>query len=165
MLFATTLSSAFAQSPVVNPNIDMKGFLAISHEAAWYRENRRVTEAEFIRLSREPGTVILDARSREMFQLLHVKGAINLNFSDIAVDSLARIFPDKSQRILIYCNNNFASSPRAFASKLPSASLNLSTFITLHGYGYTNVYELEPLLDVKTTRIELMPSESNQGND
>ena len=123
-----------------------------------------VTESEFIRLSCEPGTVILDARSHAMFDLLHVQGAINLNFSDIAVESLAKTFPDKSQRILIYCNNNFANSPRAFASKMPSASLNLSTFVTLYGYGYTNVYELGPLLDAKTSKIELASNEAKKNN-
>jgi hypothetical protein len=157
MLLLAMVSAASAQSAVVNTNIDMSGFLATSREAARHREDRRVTEAEFIQFSREPGTVILDARSRAMFDLLHVKGAINLNFSDISLNSLSKTFPDKAQRILIYCNNNFANSPRAFESKSPSASLNLSTFITLYGYGYTNVYELGPFLDVKTTRIELVP--------
>jgi hypothetical protein len=157
MLLLAMVSVASAQSAVVNTNIDMSGFLATSREAARHREDRRVTEAEFIQFSREPGTVILDARSRAMFDLLHVKGAIDLNFSDISLNSLSKIFPDKAQRILIYCNNNFANLPRAFESKSPSASLNLSTFITLYGYGYTNVYELGPLLDVRTTRIELVP--------
>ncbi len=159
MLLLAMGSGAFAQSAVVNPNIDMPGFLAVSREAAKHREGRRVTEAEFIRFSQEPGTVMLDARSRAMFDLLHVEGAIHLNFSDITVESLAKTFPDKAQRILIYCNNNFANSPLAFASKSPSASLNLSTFSTLFGYGYTNVYELGPLLDVKTTRIKLVSSQ------
>jgi rhodanese-related sulfurtransferase len=160
LLLLALVPAAFAQTAVLNPNIDMKGFLAVSQAAAGYRESRRVTEAEFIRLSREPGTRILDARSHAMFDLLHVKGAINLNFSDIAVESLVKFIPDKSQRILIYCNNNFRNSPRAFAAKMPSASLNLSTFITLYGYGYTNIYELGPLLDVKATRIELVSSEA-----
>ena len=32
-------------------------------------------------------------------------------------------------------------------------ALNVQTFVNLHAYGYTNVRELGPLLDVKTTRI------------
>lgn len=163
-LFLALLSSAFAQSPIINTNIDMSGFLAIAWDAAVHRQNRRLTEEQFIQFSREPGTVILDARSRAMFDLLHVKGAINLNFSDITVDSLAKKFPSKAQRILIYCNNNFLNAPRAFESKAPGASLNLSTFSTLYGYGYTNVYELGPLLDVKTTRIELVPTEVSKAD-
>ena len=58
----------------------MEGYLRVSREAAQHRETRRVSEAEFIRMSREPGTVVLDARSREKFDELHVKGAINLPF-------------------------------------------------------------------------------------
>jgi hypothetical protein len=36
------------------------------------------------------------------------------------------------------------------------ASLNLSTYISLYTYGYTNVYELGPLLDAKVTKLELV---------
>jgi hypothetical protein len=60
---------------------------------------------------------------------------------------------------LIYCNNNFENSPRAFASKAPSASLNISTYTSLKSYGYTNIYELGPLLDVHNTAIPFDGSE------
>ena len=33
------------------------------------------------------------------------------------------------------------------------ALLNVTTFITLHSQGYTNVYELGPRLDVSTTQL------------
>jgi hypothetical protein len=147
-----------AQDSINNTNIDMQGFLTISQKAAAHRQQRRVSEAEFIRLSHEPGAIVLDARSREMFDLLHVKGAVNLSFPDITVESLARIIPDKGQRILIYCNNNFANEPRAFARKIAPASLNLSTYISLYSYGYTNVCELGPYVDIKQTKIEFVGS-------
>ena len=63
------------------------------------------------------------------------------------------MLPDKNQVILIYCNNNFVNAPKAFEDKRASVSLNVPTFITLHAYGYTNVFELGPLLDVTTTKI------------
>ena len=132
----------------------MEGYLRVSREAAKHRETRRVSEAEFIRMSREPGTVVLDARSRELYDRLHVKGAVNLSFPDIAVDSLARTLPDRNARILIYCNNNFANAPEAFPVKIARASLNLSTYIALYSYGYRNVYELEPLLDPGNSKLE-----------
>ena len=88
----------------------MPAFLRVSVEAANARESRRISEADFIRMSREPKTVVLDARSRERFDELHVKGAMNLSFPDIAIDSLHAAIPDKSTRILIYCNNNFAGA-------------------------------------------------------
>jgi rhodanese-related sulfurtransferase len=150
-----------------NPAIDMAGYLRTAQEAAQHRAKRRITEDEFLRMSREPGTIVLDARSREMYDLLHVRGAINLSFPDIDVESVKRTLPDKSARILIYCNNNFrvdgtnaaaANSAAAFPSKLPTASLNLSTYIALYTYGYRNVYELGPQLDPSTTKLPLVPT-------
>jgi rhodanese-related sulfurtransferase len=147
---------------LANPAIDIAGHLRFSAEAARHRETRRVSEDQFIRMSREPGTVILDARSREMYELTHVRGAINLSFPDIDVASLARTIPDKRTRILIYCNNNFSHMEAAFARKLMEASLNLYTYEALYIYGYRNVYELGPLLDYRTTKI---PFESAPGLD
>ena len=142
-------------SPVIkNPAIDMKGYLAVAAEAAQHRESRRLTEDEFIRMSREPGTIILDARSAEKYNELHIKGAINLSFPDLTVDSLNATLPDKNARILIYCNNNFVGQQKAFPTKIAIASLNLSTYIALYSYGYRNIYELGPLLDVKTSKLE-----------
>jgi len=137
-----------------NPAIDMEGYLRVSREAAAHRETRRVSEEEFIRMSREPGTVILDARSRERFDELHVKGAINLSFPDIAIESLRTLIPDRDTRILIYCNNNFENAPGPFLAKIARASLNLSTTIALYSYGYRNVYELGPLIDIKASKLE-----------
>jgi hypothetical protein len=117
-------AGADTRVPGANPAIDMEGYLRVSREAAQHRSTRRLTEGEFLRMSREPGTLVLDARSRERYDELHVKGALNLSFPDIAVESLARLIPDKATRILIYCNNNFANAEGPFPSKLPSASLN-----------------------------------------
>ena len=148
------LGTAMAQD---HPAIDMPGYLRIASEAAAHRATRRVSEAEFIRLSREPGTVILDARSREKYDELHVKGAVNLSFPDIAVETLRAAIPDVATRILIYCNNNFANAEGPFPAKLPSASLNLSTYIALYNYGYRNVYELAPLVDLRRSQLEFEP--------
>ena len=144
--------------PPPNPAIDMQGYLKVSNEAAQYRATRRLSEADFLRLSREPGTIVLDARSKQKYDLLHVSGAINLSFPDISAASLAATLPDKNARILIYCNNNFRNSERAFPSKMATASLNLSTYIALYTYGYRNVYELAPLLDAGNTQLELVAS-------
>jgi hypothetical protein len=147
---------------IVNPAIDMKGFLAVSDEAARHRETRRLTEEEFILMSQEPGTIILDARSSEMYKLLHVKGAINLSFPDLAIESLKNTIPDKDTRILIYCNNNFRGAQRPFASKAAPVSLNISTYITLSTYGYRNIYELGPLIDIAESKLEFETSVSRE---
>jgi hypothetical protein len=97
--------------------------------------------------------------------------------SPAGVRSLKRTLPDKSARILIYCNNNFrvdgidAAAPAgwlhdapgtpaalAFRPKTPIASLDLSTYIALYGYGYRNVYELGPQLDPSPTKLPLVPT-------
>ena len=154
--------------PPVNRAIDMPGYLKVAQEAAKHRQTHRVTEEEFIKMSQEKGTIILDARSKQMYDLLHVKGAINLSFPDIDIDSLKKVLPDKNARILIYCNNNFtdptaaafvpkeglnATARAAFRPKSAVASLNISTYIALYGYGYKNVYELAPLINPEKSKL------------
>jgi hypothetical protein len=143
---------------VSNPAIDMAGFLKVATEAALHRETRRVSEEDFLRMSGEPGTIVLDARSRQKYDELHVRGAVNLSFPDIATSSLERTIPDKATRVLIYCNNNFKNAEGPFPSKLPSASLNLSTYIALYNYGYRNVYELAPLVDPRSSKLSFESS-------
>jgi len=159
LIMIWAVSHADAQPKEIrNPSIDMTGYLRIADEAAKYRGSRRLTEDEFLKMSQEPDVVILDARSKQKYDELHIDGAVNLSFPDITVESLASLFPDKQQRILIYCNNNFVNAEEAFPRKMATASLNLSTYIALYTYGYRNVDELGPLLDVKTTRLKLVRS-------
>ena len=154
ILVVLTMAGAQRKPKIANPNIDMQGYLKAASEAAEYRESRRLTEDEFIRLSKEPETIVLDARSKEKYDELHVKRAINLSFPDIAIESLKKTIPDKKARILIYCNNNFRNAQGPFPSKLPSASLNISTYIALYNYGYRNVYELRETLELSASKLE-----------
>ncbi len=85
-----------------------------------------------------------------------------MSFPDITVESLRSTLPDKNTRILIYCNNNFVGEEKAFPTKASTASLNLSTYISLYSYGYRNVYELGPLLDIKTSKLEFVSSNTRQ---
>ena len=161
------------KSPIPNPAIDFDGYMKVAAQSAEHRQTRRLTEEDFIKMSAEKDTIILDARSKEKFDLLHIKGAINLNFSDINVDSLKEMIPNKDTKILIYCNNNFEDTPiparfrqqqgpngqpnavlpRPFMTKMKTASLNISTYIALYNYGYRNVYELGPQLNVEKVKI------------
>lgn len=155
-LLAALLSvAACGKSPGDEDNqlIDYAGFARQVADVAALRESRRVGEEEFLKMARDPGTVIFDARSAEKYRLLHVRGARNLSFPDITAAELAAVIPDKRTRVLIYCNNNFENEARAFPAKSIRASLNVHTFNVLHAYGYENVHELRPLLDVTTTRI------------
>jgi hypothetical protein len=149
-----------AGADIANPAIDMPGFLEASKQAAAHRASHRISEDEFLRMSAEPGTIVLDARSARKYAQLHVRGAINLSFPDIALDTLAAAIPDKDTRILIYCNNNFLGAPEPFPSKIAVASLNLSTYVALYEYGYRNVYELGPQLRVEESKLPFEGSEA-----
>ena len=163
--------------PPANPNIDFAGHLTVAQKAEQHRATRRLSEDDFLKASKEEGVIVLDARSKAMYDLLHIDGAINLSFPDIDVESLKKVLPDKKAKILIYCNNNFTPAagfpkpadgqqPNPMTVKVAEAmrpkgialSLNISTYTTLFGYGYTNVYELAPLLDPAKTKLALVSS-------
>jgi 3-mercaptopyruvate sulfurtransferase SseA len=150
-LTASTLSAA--EKTIPNRLINYDQFLRDARTVATLRTERRITEDEFLRMARDPATIILDARSTEKYRQLHIKGAKHLSLPDITAAELARIIPNKSTRILIYCNNNFDNEPIAFPTKAPAASLNIYTFNTLYSYGYENVYELGPVINTTQSKL------------
>ena len=79
--------------------------------------------------------------------------AVNLSFPEFTAETLARLIPTRDSRVLIYCNNNFEGAPASMPVKAISSALNVSTFVSLHAYGYRNVYELGPALDVKASKL------------
>ncbi|HTQ01613.1 MAG TPA: hypothetical protein VMN56_20010 [Casimicrobiaceae bacterium] len=74
----------------------MEGYLRFAKAAAAERETHRVSEDEFMRMSREPETIVLDARSPQKYDELHIRGP----------------------------------------------------YIALYTYGYRNIYELGPYVDI-----------------
>jgi phage shock protein E len=152
------LSSAFADAPK-NPHVDIQTFLKDAHAVEIQRVNRVIDQDAFLKMASKKGTIILDARSVDKFAMLHVVGATNLPFTDFTEESLAKIFPDKDTRILIYCNNNFDNAPRAMPLKTAGASLNISTLISLQTYGYKNVYELGGYIDANKSKLPLEGSD------
>ena len=147
------MAPAFAQETIPNRLIDYGKFQEIVLQSSKERESRRVTETQFLAMLKEQNVILLDARSEARYALRHIKGAINLPFTEFTERSLAAVIPSKDTKVLIYCNNNFEGSPEAFAAKAPAASLNLSTYNSLKAYGYKNVFELGPLLNIATTKI------------
>jgi len=150
---------------------DFKGLVA---KVEMHRADRLVDLDTFLRMSKEPGAVILDTRSTFRFERIHVKGARHLSFPDFTQDNLQRVIPSFETTVLIYCNNNFEGNQTDFASKvaMPPAgpgvspaeqfaaqakplmmALNIPTYVNLYGYGYRNVYELHELVDVNDPRI------------
>lgn len=155
LVLVTVAAASAAPKAETPPNrmIDYKGFLQNAATVGKLRDKHRVTEEEFIRMAKEPGTIVFDARSDAKFAMFHIKGAKHLSLPDVTAEELAKVIPDKATRILIYCNNNFTNEPTALPAKAITASLNLYTFNTLYSYGYTNVYELGPLIDVKKSAL------------
>ena len=152
--------------------VDYDAFQNLTNEVATYRKDRLINFKTFTKYSKSRNTIILDTRSAEMFARKHIKGALNLNFSDFTQVNLASIIPNQNTRIIIYCNNNIDDDQIHFTSKmvLPkfttindlnaqsskvvTLALNVPTFINLYGYGYKNVYELSELVSVKDNKIK-----------
>lgn len=139
-------------------------------EVEQFRNERLIDLDSFLTMSKDRNTIILDTRSDFRYDRKHLEHARHLAFTDFTQSNLARIVPDLNTRILIYCNNNFKGDEVDFATKKfepdplrngqfasqakPALlALNIPTFITLFGYGYTNVYELKEVIDVKDPRI------------
>lgn len=172
-VFATVMMSctSIAQIP---SKVNFDTYLELANEVKTYRQKRLINWKTFQEYAKEANTIILDTRSSEMYKRKHIKGAINLNFSDFTPYNLARIFLNKDIRILIYCNNNIdkeedfpakSYKPEPIVHKgkqkrsntiLPEVTLalNVPTFINLYGYGYENVYELSELLSPKGIEFE-----------
>jgi rhodanese-like protein len=158
VLASSTLHAQTAKPPF-NVLIDYQGFIRNVGEVGALREARRVSEDEFIRMAREPGTVVLDARSERLYRLRHIAGAVNLSFPEFTEETLARVIPAKATRVLIYCNNNFTGAPESMPVKQVASALNVSTYVSLHAYGYRNVYELGPAIEVGVSRLAFAGSE------
>ncbi len=173
LLLAT--SSLLAQTIVLQPSrtyrpafVDFNDYKDLVSKVENHRVQRLIDLDTFIEMSKEKDVVILDARSAYRFSQRHVKGAVNLNFSDFTQDNLSRVVPNTKTKILIYCNNNFEGDQINLATKiatLPLAgsngrqlnimlALNIPTYINLYGYGYRNIYELDELVDVNDPRIK-----------
>lgn len=173
LVVIVTLLSCNVQAQVPS-KVNFDTYLKLAQEVKTYREKRLIDWKTFQEYSKEKNTIILDARSSEMFKRKHIRGAINLNFSDFTSYNLARIFIDKNVRILIYCNNNIdkdedfptklaTPDPIVYKGKskrsnsiLPDVTLalNVPTFINLYGYGYENIYELSELLSPDVIEFE-----------
>jgi len=163
------------QYPRAEVNFD--DYERLVKEVKCIREERLLPLNDFLRYSKEQKTVILDTRSRVNYNAIHIKGAINLPFTEFTTANLRRLVPDPNTRILIYCNNNIKGDPINFASKvfipqeeakktyIPystgrhgakyiSLALNVPTYINLYGYGYRNIYELDEFVDIYDDRVE-----------
>ncbi|WP_346880729.1 rhodanese-like domain-containing protein [uncultured Algibacter sp.] len=154
--------------------VSYSDFENLVNEVKAHRKKRLINLNAFIEKSKGRNTIILDTRSKEMYDKKHLKGAVHLNFSDFTQANLNRIIPNIETSVLIYCNNNFHGDDIYFATKmvLPKTidnstkpltlALNIPTYINLYGYGYKNVYELSELITPFDRRIAYAGSTINQ---
>lgn len=186
MLFAAAalfvaIPISAVQRPYPPAKVSYDDFKALVAEVEPHRQKRLVDLNTFLKMSQEPGVVVLDTRSAFRYERIHLKGAKHLSFPDFTQDNLRQVIPSKESVVLIYCNNNFDGNEVDFASKIAMPmkplprkgqeasvsaeaqlraqekpvmlALNVPTYITLYGYGYRNVYELDELVKVSDPRV------------
>ena len=162
VLSLALLSAAFVSYATAEPKgpragtqdqIDYPGFQSLTQEVRAYRAGRLVSHAQFQAMAREPGTIILDARSAAAYARGHIDGALNLSLTDFTAPALVAAIANPNTRILIYCNNNFENDVAPVMLKSAPLSLNIQTFINLYGYGYRNVYELGDVVNFDDPRV------------
>ena len=167
-----TLFNSFSQT---ESKVDFDAFEKLVQEVKPHRAARLLTVEYFNQMSLKNNVVILDTRSKEMYDAKHIKGAIHLNFSNFTQKNLEALIPSKSTTILIYCNNNFDDDEMYFPTKMYipptetpkeelTLALNIPTYINLFGYGYKNVYELYELVSIFDERVQLEGTEVVQLN-
>ena len=152
-LAAFALLIAAAPAPGDNPQVDFAGFAALTSGVGAYRQDRLVDLEQFQAIAARPDALILDARSADAFARGHIKGAVNLPFTDFTASRLAETIGDANRPILIYCNNNFSNDQAPVRMKATALALNIQTFINLVGYGYRNVYELRDVVDFNDPKV------------
>ena len=172
LLFGSTVIAQ--DNPYPKAKVSFDDFKNLVAEVETHREKRLIDLDTFIKMSKEPGVIILDSRSTFRYERIHLKGAKHLSFTDFTQNNLGEVIPSFETIILIYCNNNFEGNQTDFASKVAMPitrsgniitaqfnsqekplmmALNIPTYINLYGYGYHNVYELNELVNVNDPRI------------
>jgi len=153
MLALACSAPALAAAPD-NPLIDYPSFEELVRDIGPVREAHRLGWDEFISGARSEGAILLDTRSAADFARGHIEGAVNLPFSEFTDAKLAAVLgEDRARPVYIYCNNNFSDNIAPVTTKRAPLALNIPTFINLHGYGYTNAWELADVVSIADARI------------
>ncbi len=144
---------ALAEAPG-NPLIDYASFEEMVRDLGPVREAHRLAWDDFAAGAQTDNAILLDTRSASDFARGHIEGAVNLPFSEFTDAKLATVLgEDTSRPVYIYCNNNFRDNVAPVMTKRAPLALNIPTFINLHGYGYTNIWELADVLSIEDARV------------
>lgn len=119
LLIALSFYSLSLQAQIITPSkVSIDDYEKLIAEVKEHRKTRLLELKDFLEEAKQPGVMILDARSDSMYNAKHIKGAVHLNFSDFTQERLARLIPSAGTKILIYCNNNFKDDKVFFPTKL-----------------------------------------------
>ncbi len=66
---------------------DFKGLVAAVEP---HRASRLIDLDQFLKMSKEPGSIVFDSRSTFRFDRIHIKGAKHLSFTDFTQDNLGQ---------------------------------------------------------------------------
>jgi Rhodanese-like domain len=140
---------------IPNEMIDYPTFKRVVNEVEAERKSKRLSEHDFLVAMNEPNVVLLDVRNPAAFQELRIRGAVNLPLTNFTVESLERVIPTNDTKVLLYCNNNFRGLRGQLQTKIAPLALNLLAYTSLKAHGYTNVYELGPIVNLPSTVLPL----------
>jgi phage shock protein E len=152
-LFVLTSAHTSVSAQSTPSYIDYSGFRDLTSKVETHRATRLISWSQFAEAARDRDTLILDARSADAYAAGHIRGAVNLPFTDFTAESLARVIGRRDRPILIYCNNNFRNDVEPVRLKALPLALNIQTFINLVGYGYSNVRELGETIDLEDPKV------------
>lgn len=94
---------------------------------------KMVSMAEGLEIAKKnPDAIIVDVRREDEYKAGHIPGAVLLTMETISAERAAKVLPDKSKMILIYCRSGRRSKIAAQ---------------TLSELGYSNLIEFGGILD------------------
>jgi rhodanese-related sulfurtransferase len=151
LLFYTSLAMAEEnKAPPVktgaietNASIDTLEYYKNAAALTDLRNSRQLSIAEIIEMLKDKGTVLLDTRGDADYAKLHIKGAKHLSYADMNTERLAKMYPDKNTRIIVYCDSAIVSP---LTRMMPLSS---NAFIDLNMYGYKNIYEMRSIMKLR----------------
>src|ERR1700709_922131 len=83
-------NAALAQSTnTIYPKakVSFEDFKGLMGEVEAHRASRLIDLDTFLKMSREPGVIVLDSRSAFRYERIHLKGAKHLSFTDFTQDN------------------------------------------------------------------------------
>lgn len=160
-LFIAIGISAPAQAQTEASSADYKAaaFTRDLPSALDHRQARIVDLDTFSQMNTEANTVILDTRSREDFAAGHIYGAVNLPLSEMTLLNLGDTIDDRETRILIFGDENIYEIAGRSDFEISTLPINLLTYISLHRYGYFELYELSEKASIRDERVDWIEPE------